>query len=111
MELFRGDQMFKHLVCAAAAATVISLTNPAPAADSHTQVWGRQIGGSGSNYPYDVSADATGVYMAMSNGDANLLRYARAGNLLWSRPLGDDFFESALGVFSNPTGGAFLPGN
>jgi hypothetical protein len=91
-----------------AAVFCISTHGPAPAAESATLEWTRQMSGSG----YGVSADGLGnVYISGAlSGDAFVARYDADGNLLWTRRLGTTGNDWSHGVSADGLGNVYISG-
>jgi hypothetical protein len=85
-------------------------------------VWNRQLGTSGYDVSYGVSADGLGNvyitgYTAGSLGgpnagedDAFLAKYDGAGNLLWTRQLGTAILDDGKGVSTDGQGNVYISG-
>lgn len=91
------------------------------AADGTVQ-WSRQIGTSGSDGSYGVSADSfgnvfmTGYTTGSLNGanaggvDAFISKYNSTGTLLWTRQQGTTALDYGLGVSADPLGNVYMTG-
>lgn len=95
-------------------------------------IWAKSIGGSGDEYPYNISADNSGnvlvtgrftgtvdfdpnasVYNLTSNGglDIFILKLDPSGNLLWAKNLGSSSSEYWESIEADQIGNVYVTGN
>lgn len=80
------------------------------------ELWTRQFGTPSEEIPYDIAADASGVYVSgvtggtlpnqthQGGGDAFVRKYDSEGSELWTRQFGSPGDEWAFGVAAGPSG-------
>ena len=102
---------------------LVALLGAAPApASTQTLAWIRQLGSSGSDTSYGVSADGLGnVYISnytggilgessAGSGDAFISKYDASGAIQWTKQLGTSSIDESQGVSADGLGNVYISG-